>query len=671
MYQVWSLYQRPRSVKLIPHSSRSVPEPSVNLIFPWKEDILCASQTAYLISTEKGDEPTPFAASSHSIRSIATDGFSFLCSSESERFINVFDVEKGLIGTLRADADVVSISLLSYLQDGPTKKHQEQPSNTIPINHTVLSTVNKEGMLEIFTNPFGFDVTLSQEEGISRKARLARKTKRASATLKLRRPDKTKSVVPLIDASIRSEFILVAWAEGGFDVKFEQVRWRNPGSSEVLLTGNEEIFKAKPGLAHTDATVSGVKSMGKTYVDESRAVVGGDAAIEDERTRVDGADPTSAIEVSSAEDSESVFESDSEPEPKSSRTTGFDEDFQMEDASAVPSVRKDLAIASDREAEKVDASGPSFGDLLRKREPGMIDVQALVPDQHHQAIARAEAPGLQKSSVSLGIALSQSLRTSDVSLLESCLHTTDSATIRTTVERLDSSLASVLCQRLAERIQSRPGRAGSLVTWIECTVITHGGYLVGQQNLMKSVRSLVRVLRERTSALQTFLSINGKLDIIAAQVDYRRAAMERTKAIRATNEDDEDAVIYVEGQEESDSEDGNEDLPRMITSQKDDFEPFDDDADIEMDEEAEPTRRLTNGDLSDEVDSDGSEGAGFIDYEAESTDQDSDSASVDDVDDPDSDEDSESQPSIDEHEATSSPRPIKKRLTNGIKHHPS
>ena len=549
-----------------------------------------------MIKSEGSEGQSSYAASSHKIHSVGLADSSFLCASESERFLNVFTVGEGLIGTLRAEADVSSISVYSYPRKTPT----EEPRR-------ILSVVNNDGLVEIFPQPFEFGVAGTESQNLSRKARLSQKSKRASATLKVRRPDRSTSIVPLLDASMRSEFIHLAWAESGLDVKFERIRWRAADSDEPVLSGSEEIVIAKSTSGQMNAAVNGAKKMGKTYVDESRAVVGAGETLEDSETAFDEPNQVAAIDISSAEGSESVFESDGELEPISSRTTAVEEDVEMEDPDAGTLTRKVDDAAEQVDSDPVDAGEPSFGDLLRAREPALIDVQAAFLDPAQQAVARLGAPGSQSSGLSLGLVLSQSLRTNDVSLLETCLHNTDSTTIRATVERLDSSLASVLCQRLAERIHSRPGRAGSLVTWIECTVVAHGGYLVGQPNLMKSIRSLVRVLRERTSALQTFLSMNGKLDIIAAQVNHRRNALERSRAKNALEEDDEEAVVYVEGQYNSSSEDEEEeeagDPPRVIRSVDNDFETFDDDvdADIEMDEDGEtPGRRLTTGDPSDD-----------------------------------------------------------------------
>ena len=573
-----------------------------------------------------------------------------------------------------------------------TTSHKQKKSEVKASANTTraLAVVNKDGILELFLDPFNFETSNQSDKAISRKARLAMKSRKASASLKVRRPDSAKAIVPLLDVSFQEESIYLSWAEGGLDVHFERVRWRDSASDQILLTGSEEIIKAKPDSRQNQATVNGVKQMGKTYVDESRAVIGDAGDIEDTTMANDEEGQVDAISISSGQESSSVFESDSEPEPRSSRTTAADEDIQMEDQNAGSLTRVDDQADDASLDSDPDANEPSFGDLLRSREPAVIDVQASFPDQDGTNLAKNPAVGQQPSGLSLGLVLSQALRTNDTSLLETCLQTSDPTTIRTTINRLDSSLASSLCQRLAERIQSRPGRAGPLVTWIESIVVAHGGYMVGQPALMKSMKALAKVLRERTAALQTFLAINGKLDVIAAQVNFRRAALERARAQNAEEEeDDEEAVIYVEGQEEEDDDDDNESSSNEATSHRrrirpgksDDFEAFDeegndDDMDVDDVEEEDPPKRITNGNISDEDDYDDDDD-GFIDEEAEATDQGSDPPSEDDdIDAGDSVDGSDSSGSDDDvaeapppppSKTTTNKQSTKQKLTNGIR----
>ncbi|KAI2611674.1 NUC189-domain-containing protein [Hypoxylon fragiforme] len=206
----------------------------------------------------------------------------------------------------------------------------------------------------------------------------------------------------------------------------------------------------------------------------------------------------------------------------------------------------DIDMAIDGESDQ-DPSQPTFGELARAHDA--IEVPAAISTQPHAPAApgRSLAP---PSLSSLGTVLSQALRTDDSDLLESCLHTTDRATIRQTIERLDSSLATTLLTKIASRLHRRPGRAGSLMCWVQWTLIAHGGALATQAGLAKKLGELHRVLEERSRGLNSLLALKGKLDLLEAQMDLRRG-MQRNRD--PDEEDDEEGVVYVEG-EESDAD---------------------------------------------------------------------------------------------------------------------
>jgi U3 small nucleolar RNA-associated protein 5 len=56
--------------------------------------------------------------------------------------------------------------------------------------------------------------------------------------------------------------------------------------------------------------------------------------------------------------------------------------------------------------------------------------------------------------------------------------------IRATIQRLASLLTGILLQKLTERLHKRPGRAGNLILWAQWTLVTHGGYLATQPDLI-------------------------------------------------------------------------------------------------------------------------------------------------------------------------------------------
>lgn len=217
-----------------------------------------------------------------------------------------------------------------------------------------------------------------------------------------------------------------------------------------------------------------------------------------------------------------------------------------------------VSAAGDDGAESSDdeATSPSFGELLRGNET--IDVPALLQQSSAASNALAQptrATIAPPSHQSLTTVLTQALKTDDVDLLESCLHTTDLPTIRNTIENIDSTLAGNLLNKLAARLYRRPGRAGSLMQWVQWTLIAHGGALASQPKVIQGLGGLQKVLAERAKGLNSLLALKGKLDMLEGQMDMRRKLQRSAGLIRQGDDEDEDEdVIYVEGEENNTNE---------------------------------------------------------------------------------------------------------------------
>jgi U3 small nucleolar RNA-associated protein 5 len=343
------------------------------------------------------------------------------------------------------------------------------------------------------------------------------------------------------------------------------------------------------------------KILSNGYLDESRTVVsGGGNAI---KPNVNGV--REVVEISS--DSSSAEEEDGEEESEDESEGGEKEDggldVTMEDADGTAN-----PIAEDAE----ETGEPSFGDLVRANASEPIDVAGAF-EPSAGALVYPQGTQIQPpSGASLGTVLTQALKTNDVSLLESCLQTTDVDTIRATIQRLDSPLAGTLLQKLAERLHRRPGRAGSLMVWVQWTLVTHGGYLATQRDLIKKLAELNRVIDTRSKGLQSLLSLKGKLDMLEAQIELRRSMQNQRR--RLDEDDDDDGVIYVEGQE------SDEDIARpQKLALNGDLEDISD-----LESEVSEDMPMTNGMIADSEDEgDSSEDGDLIDDEAEETEADS------------------------------------------------
>ena len=314
-------------------------------------------------------------------------------------------------------------------------------------------------------------------------------------------------------------------------------------------------------------------------------------------------------------------------------------DVTMEDAGSAGA-----PVQDDQEAGE-----PSFGDLVRAHIAEPIDVAGAFTNPSNALTYPQHTQIQPPSGASLGTVLTQALKTNDVALLESCLHTVDQDTIRATILRLDSPLAGSLLQKLAERLHRRPGRAGSLMIWVQYTLVAHGGYLATQTDLMKKLKELNKVIDIRSRSLTSLLSLKGKLDMLEAQIELRRSM--QSQGQRQDDDDDEEGIIYVEGQDSD--EEGKSSHKLLHNGDLDDFSDEDSDMSDDM-----PTINGVAAD-SDESGDENSDGDNLIDDEA--VESDAESGDEDDVDHGDIDSEVEEE----ESDEGAGARPAKIQKTGG------
>ncbi|KAI5795686.1 Dip2/Utp12 family-domain-containing protein [Geopyxis carbonaria] len=355
----------------------------------------------------------------------------------------------------------------------------------------VLAAVTAEGVVEVFKTPFQV-ASVAESPAASRKKKAL--TRKGDAKIKIVRPG-GKQTVSIANVSVHDEELVVAWVEGAVNVEFEKIRWANVEDGSFILNGLVEIARAKTaGLGGVNgATTNGVKDVSKMSVDQSQTVVVGGDDMQD--VGMDDADAAAADSSADEADSESDAASDAEPEEPT-----FADRFSALEVSAKPATS--LAVQP------------------TKRIPNTPSAGAL-------------------TSV-----LTQALKTNDTALLESCLNSTSPTTIRNTVRKLPSPLAVTLLERLAERLARKPARAGGLGAWVRWTLVAHGGYLVTLPNLMRTLAGLHSTLNTRAAALPRLLALQGRLDMLQAQVELRH----ELRGARVEGGEEEAGVVYVEGQ---------------------------------------------------------------------------------------------------------------------------
>lgn len=483
---------------------------------------------------ENSDEPAKFPAMRNQIHTVISSsqesaGTGAFIASDGDRFINVFDAAtQKLVRNLVADQDVSSVSL---------------NASSAALEKQILAAVTEDGTIEIFTKPFS--QPQNAQSGSSAKANRKQMTQKANATLKITRSDSSDACVPVVSTLFNGNEIIVAYTEGGVIPVFERVKVIDESTDELAFTGAKAVVKSKSSQAVTSVSSNGAKSSGESRVDEKHMAVEQGNILDDDIEMGESRDDPISISGSEDSDNEDVVK----PTEKKSKTTS-------NTAAAESDVEMNNAASDDEEEEEEEGAEPSFGELMRANAGQEVDVEAELDDD---VLPGALIPGKPTAAVqqiptgvSLATVLTQSLKTNDNAMLESCFHTGDTSIIRTTIQRLESSLAATLLQRLAERLSSRPGRYGHLLVWVQWTCVAHGGALAGQPELLKRMATLYKVMDQRSSSLPSLLLLKGKLDMLDAQLGLRQSIRGGDEGM---DSEDEDNVIYVEGHDdEEDSE---------------------------------------------------------------------------------------------------------------------
>lgn len=331
------------------------------------------------------------------------------------------------------------------------------------------------------------------------------------------------------------------------------------------------------------------KLSNSTRLDESRTAVSVAEKLQPSSKKIE------TIEISS--DSESNY-SDLDDEDANDDTALHAESDEHAQANSGDGEVDTEMKEGDQGGDESDAE-PTFGDLIRNQET--VDVAAALgakqTNETGAALAAQPQRQIAPSATSLGTVLAQALKTDDADLLESCLHTSDTAVIRNTIQRLDSSLAGALLTQLAARLHRRPGRAHNLMSFVQWTLIAHGGALATQPDIQKRLAELNRVLEERSRGLNSLLALKGKLDMLEAQMTLRRGNKSRGRDRGDSDsesdgeEDREEGVVYVEGQEDESLSNGasrrkdedDDELPVANGVASDSEEESDDEDQDEMD----------------------------------------------------------------------------------------
>ncbi|CCH43684.1 WD repeat-containing protein [Wickerhamomyces ciferrii] len=262
---------------------------------------------------------------------------------------------------------------------------------------------------------------------------------------------------------------------------------------------------------------------------------------------------------------------------------------QYNEANAIVTTGDNLRFLNNKETQDQDLpeddqeeDGPTLAEKLES-----LKVQQPIKKKQGRATAG-----------SLTVVLTQALKANDHALLETVLANKDETVLKNTVQRLDTTLAVILLERLAERIARQTHRQGQLNIWVKWVMAIHGGYLINIPNLTKSLSSLHSTLIKRSSTLPRLLELQGRLDVLYSQQELKQLTQDQIDD-EFHDDDDESDVEYVEELEDAGLiDDGEQDF---YEQDEDGFMSIDESSDDEDEDEDEPKAdKLSDGELDDE-----------------------------------------------------------------------
>ena len=524
-----------RSITLSDSSIRTICPPSTP-----DEHILCASSTPY--STNLADKDDfriqPFDSMKDTIHSLQWSGkdpgsdSQYFLAADTDRYINVYDITKPrLVRTFIAGSGVDAIDLFEPEDtDGEVWGKQ------------ILAVLTEDGSVDMFPHPFVQPALMNGDLKASRKSL----TQKSTARIRLVNSDAKKTQVSVLSVSLQGPELLFASVDSGVDVSFQKIRWQDEGTGELLFEGIKDVTRVKSLSTFSAASTNGVKDSSKSHVDDSKAVVSNGAVVLDSSS-----DEEKVKESPSNEEESADSESESEADNGGEQNEAAYSDEEMEDLQPTRASAADEAAMEEQE----EAAEPSFGEMIASRQANEITIaDAFEPEHAGFSINSGGALSIP-TGMSLGTVLTQALRTNDRSLLEACLHTTDSNVVRNTIQRLDSSLAGTLFSKLAERMASRHGRYGHLQDWVQQLCVAHGAAFTAQPNARKHLKVLFNVLDQRAKSLSHLLLLKGKLDMLDGQLQFRKQ-LAAQRAQNAVTSKGAPGMIYIEGEADNwDSED--------------------------------------------------------------------------------------------------------------------
>ena len=504
--------------------------------------MLYASYAVHGFDLGDSEQKLEFGASTTSVHTMilsatgaSAESPKLLTAANSNPQMQLFDISSGeILVTLVAQNHIKSLSYLpaTHVIDDNHSRRQAD----------LLAAVTTDDTVELFIDPFKCTTSLQTKRQPNTSMQNRSQTTKSSAIIQLYKGTRTRASMPILKVCFRGNILSIAWTEGA-NVYFEEIQCIDGNSGEVLLSGSvsRRVLGSGSLASREKNSMHKLQDEKNINVDESHAIVlhGGQAEhYQQSDHRAEVIDISSAMEDTDSSDG-AMRTVQPFLQPQSNGPY---------DASIGPKIK---TLGADENVD--DHEALSFGERIAVNVPETVEVTAVSQNENKSLIPIIDQNPEPTTNLTFTALLPQALGTSDSALLERCLHVGDTNMIRATVERLNPAFATALLEKLADRLHTRPGRTGTLLVWVQWTLIAHGGYLGTQTAIVKKLGALHRVVRERATTLQPLLSLKGKLDMLEAQMNMRKSLQQRLGNRMTEGQSNE--PIYVEGQNETSSDD--------------------------------------------------------------------------------------------------------------------
>eukprot|EP01095_Lingulamoeba_sp_RSL-Kostka_P000218 TRINITY_DN1033_c1_g1_i2.p1 TRINITY_DN1033_c1_g1~~TRINITY_DN1033_c1_g1_i2.p1 ORF type:complete len:393 (+),score=181.85 TRINITY_DN1033_c1_g1_i2:485-1663(+) len=195
----------------------------------------------------------------------------------------------------------------------------------------------------------------------------------------------------------------------------------------------------------------------------------------------------------------------------------------------------------------------------------------ILKKQNNLLLDNKKKQKIKPSANSLQIVLSQSIKSGDNHLIDSCLSVQDPLIIHNTIQRLSAVNIIPFIDIVVTKFQNNPNRANQLIPWIRAILIVHASYLISVKNKssVQSLFSLYETVESRVSVFNQFLKLSGRMDLLMSQIStlqqQQQQQQNQSKKHITYNEDE---ILSDSSEEEYDDDD--EEMEKNLNNNNED-----------------------------------------------------------------------------------------------------